>query len=572
MTLLGQFCLWIAILVGTWGAIVGFSGRWQGRPALAEAVIRSVYAVFGLMVVATICLWQGLISHDFNIEYVAGYTSRNLPTYFIVSALWAGQKGSLLFWAVVLSLFSSLAQWLTSARYRAMMPYVAATTLSVVTFFVIGDGLRGQPVRATCLHASRRAGTQSAAAEHRHGDPPADALPGLHQHRHSVRLCHRGPAFQPAGYRLDSRHPQMDPDELAVPLDRHHPRHVVGLRRAGLGRLLGVGSGGEREPAALAHDVGVPALGDDPGKAGDAETLEHDADRGLVPAQHLRHLHHQVGVIASVHSFTQSNVGYFFLAFLVAAAVLSFTLLYTRWDRLEAEVNLESMVSREAAFLFNNLLFVGVAFSVLWGTLFPILSEAVRGTKITVGPPFFNKVNVPMGLLLLALTGIGPLIAWRKASTANLKRQFTWPVVTGVVVLGIALASGMRHFYSIMALALGGFVAGTLVQEFARGTRARHRMYNESYPRALAHLVARNRRRYGGYLVHAGMLIYFVAFTGMAFKRDMEATLKPGDSITMMSPFGHQYPVHPRGRLRNTNRSTGLSPPRRSRSRRMGRR
>ncbi len=126
------------------------------------------------------------------------------------------------------------------------------------------------------------------------------------------------------------------------------------------------------------------------------------------------------GVIASVHSFTQSNVGYFFLAFLVVVAVLSFTLLYTRWPLLEAEVRLESMLSREAAFLFNNLLLVGIAFSVLWGTLFPILSEAVRGTKITVGPPFFNRVNVPLGLLLLGLTGIGPLIAWRKASPANL--------------------------------------------------------------------------------------------------------------------------------------------------------
>ena len=137
------------------------------------------------------------------------------------------------------------------------------------------------------------------------------------------------------------------------------------------------------------------------------------------------------GVIASVHSFTQSNVGYFFLAFLVVAAVLSFTLLYTRWPLLEAEVQLESMVSREAAFLFNNLLLVGIAFSVLWGTLFPILSELVRGTKITVGPPFFNRVNVPLGLLLLALTGIGPLIAWRKASPANLRRQFIGPVSGG---------------------------------------------------------------------------------------------------------------------------------------------
>jgi cytochrome c-type biogenesis protein CcmF len=247
------------------------------------------------------------------------------------------------------------------------------------------------------------------------------------------------------------------------------------------------------------------------------------------------------GVIASVHSFTQSNVGYFFLAFLVSAAILSFTLLYTRWDRLEADVQLESMASREAAFLFNNLLFVGIAFSVLWGTLFPILSEAVRGTKIAVGPPFFNKVNVPLGLLLLGLTGIGPLIAWRKASTANLKRQFTWPVVTGLVVLAGLLAAGMRDFYPLVALGLCGFVVGTLGQEFHRGTSARHRMYDEPWATAFMRLVARNRRRYGGYIVHAGMVLYFAAFAGYAFKTEMEATLKPGDSATLRSPFGHTY-------------------------------
>jgi cytochrome c-type biogenesis protein CcmF len=247
------------------------------------------------------------------------------------------------------------------------------------------------------------------------------------------------------------------------------------------------------------------------------------------------------GVIASVHSFTQSNVGYFFLAFLVGSAILAFTLLYTRWDRLEADVQLESMASREAAFLFNNLLFVGIAFSVLWGTLFPILSEAVRGTKIAVGPPFFNKVNVPLGLLLLALTGIGPLIAWRKASTANLKRQFTWPVVTGLVVMAVLLAAGVRDLYPLMALGLSGFVVGTLGQEFSRGTSARHRMYEESWPVAFARLVARNRRRYGGYIVHAGMVLYFAAFAGYAFKTEKEATLKPGDATTLKSPFGHTY-------------------------------
>jgi cytochrome c-type biogenesis protein CcmF len=247
------------------------------------------------------------------------------------------------------------------------------------------------------------------------------------------------------------------------------------------------------------------------------------------------------GVISSVHSFTQSSVGYFFLAFLVISAVLSFTLLYTRWDALEAEVRLESMASREAAFLFNNLVLIGIAFSVLWGTLFPILSEAVRGTKISVGPPFFNKVNVPLGLLLLALTGIGPLIAWRKASTANLKRQFVAPTATGFAVVLLMLALGMRNAYVLVALGLAGFVVGTVVQEFARGVRARRRMYHESLPVAFGRLIARNRRRYGGYIVHTAIVIYFVAFAGMVFKREREATLKPGESVELTSPYGHVY-------------------------------
>src|SRR5437899_2085875 len=247
------------------------------------------------------------------------------------------------------------------------------------------------------------------------------------------------------------------------------------------------------------------------------------------------------GVIASVHSFTQSNVGYFFLAFLVVAAVLSFTLLYTRWPELEAEVQLESMLSREAAFLFNNLLLVGIAFSVLWGTLFPILSEAVRGTKITVGPPFFNRVNVPLGLLLLALTGIGPLIAWRKTSPANLRRQFTAPVTAGALMAATLLASGMRDFYAVMALALAASVTGTIVQEFWRGVRARRRMHGEGLVPAFTRLIARNRRRYGGYLIHAAIVIYFVAFSGMAFSVSKEATLRPGEQVQLRSPFGHTY-------------------------------
>jgi len=247
------------------------------------------------------------------------------------------------------------------------------------------------------------------------------------------------------------------------------------------------------------------------------------------------------GVISSVHSFTQSRVGYFFLAFLLVAAAASFTLYATRLPLLTAETRLESMVSREASFLFNNLLFIGIAFSVLWGTLFPILSELVQGTKVTVGPPFFNQVNVPLGLALLALTGIGPLIAWRRASLPNLRRQFAVPATAGGLTLLVLLVGGMRDSYALLAIALGGFVTATIVQEFARGTRARRRQYGEAYAFALARLLARNRRRYGGYIVHTGIVILFVAFAGMAFKTETEATLRPGESVSLRSPYGHTY-------------------------------
>jgi len=541
MTLLGQFALWTALLVGVWAAVVGFSGRWHGRPELALTVTRAVYALWGVLLVAAACLWQGLITHDFNIEYVASYTSRNLPSYYIVSAFWAGQKGSLLFWAVVLSTFASLAQWLTPARYRTLMPYVAAVTSSVVVFFVTVMLFASNPFQRLPF-------------------TPPDGN-GLNPQLQNIGMVIHPPMLYLGYISITIPFAFAIAALLARRVDAGW---IVAIRKwtlmswlfLSIGITLGMwwayvelGWGGywawdPVENASLLPWLTMSAF---------LHSVMIQEKRGMLKRWNMSLIIGSFllsifgtfitrsGVIASVHSFTQSNVGYFFLAFLVGTAVLSFTLLYTRWERLEADVQLESMVSREAAFLFNNLLFVGIAFSVLWGTLFPILSEAVRGTKISVGPPFFNKVNVPLGLLLLALTGIGPLIAWRKASTANLKRQFTWPALTGLVVLALCLVTRMSNFYATVALTLAGFTAGTLFQEFARGTKARHRMYEESLPLAFGRLVARNRRRYGGYIVHLGMLIYFVAFAGYAFKTEMEATLKPGDSATLRSPFGHTY-------------------------------
>jgi cytochrome c-type biogenesis protein CcmF len=199
------------------------------------------------------------------------------------------------------------------------------------------------------------------------------------------------------------------------------------------------------------------------------------------------------------------------------------------------------MVSREAAFLYNNLVLVGISFSVLWGTLFPILSEWVKGEKITVGPPFFNTVNVPLGLLLLALTGIGPLIAWRRASVQNLRRQFTVPVAVGLATGAALVALGMRDFYALVCYTLAGFVFGTIGQEFWKGARARMSMHGEHAALALTRLIARNRRRYGGYVVHFGMVTMFAAFAGMAFKKEFDVTLTSGQSYTAKDPWGHSW-------------------------------
>ncbi|MGE5230128.1 MAG: heme lyase CcmF/NrfE family subunit, partial [Deltaproteobacteria bacterium] len=480
-------------------------------------------------------------SHDFNIEYVAAYTSRNLPPYYIVSAFWAGQKGSLLFWAVVLSLFGSLAQTLTPRRYSDLLPHVAGVTSAVVVFFVSVMLASANPFERLPF-------------------TPADGR-GLNPQLQNVGMVIHPPMLYLGYISITVPFAFAVAALLSRRLDTgwiHAIRKwtLVSWLFLSIGITLGMwwayvelGWGGywawdPVENASLLPWLTMTAF---------LHSVMIQEKRGMLKRWNLGLIVGtfllsifgtfitRSGVISSVHSFTQSNVGYFFLAFLVVAGISGFTLLYTRWPLLEPEAQLDSVVSREAAFLFNNLLFVGIAFSVLWGTLFPILSELVKGHKITVGPPFFNRVNVPLGLLLLGLTGVGPLIAWRRASPENLKRQFLWPGAAGVLTLAGLLAAGMRDLYPLMAVALAGFVLGTVVQEFYRGVRARMRMHRESPPLALARLVARNRRRYGGYIVHVGLIIYFVAFAGMAFKQEQEATLKPGQSVEMRSPFGHTY-------------------------------
>jgi cytochrome c-type biogenesis protein CcmF len=236
------------------------------------------------------------------------------------------------------------------------------------------------------------------------------------------------------------------------------------------------------------------------------------------------------GVIASVHAFTQGAVGIFFLTFLGVVMLGSLGLLAWRWDALRAQGELDSMVSRESAFLLNNVLLVAAAFTVFFGTVFPLLSEAVQGVKVSVGAPFFNQVNVPLFLGLLFLMGVGPLIAWRRASLDNLKRNFLGPVALGVVGAALFSALGLGPALAILALTLTLFVAATIGLDFARATRARMRSGERLLP-AMGRLVTRHNRRYGGFVVHLGILLIAVGVTGsQAWSVQSETTLRVGES------------------------------------------
>src|SRR5207249_533368 len=462
MTVLGSLGLWIAFLVGIWGALAGFVGGRQGRRDLEQSARHAVFAMCAALWVAVAALEWALFQHDFNVEYVASYTSRNLPIFYTWSALYAGQKGSLLFWASVLSLFGSLAMVLTGRRHRALLPYVAGVVCTVATFF-ISVMLFGQ---ANPFH--RLAYTPLDG----NGLNPQLQNPGMVFHPPMLYLGYISITIPFAFAMAALLSKRLDVDWLVA----IRKWTLLSWLFLSIGICLGMwwayvelGWGGywawdPVENASLLPWLTMTAF---------LHSVMIQEKRGMLKKWNLALIIGswllsifgtfitRSGVISSVHSFTQSSVGYFFLAFLIVSGVASFALYANRLPLLTAEARLESMVSREASFLFNNLLFVGIAFSVLCGAL--------------------------------------------------------------------------------MAIALGGFVVGTVVQEFARGARARHRQYGEGYALALGRLLARNRRRYGGYIVHTGMVILFVAFAGMAFKTETEASLRPGESASIRSPYGWTY-------------------------------
>ena len=541
MILVGELSLWIALLMATWGATVSFAGGLGRRNDLVVSGERAAYASFGFTMLASIGLWTALFSRDFSVTYVASQISANMPNVYVFTAFWSGQAGSMLFWALILSLYTALAVWSNRSRNRELMPFVTGTLASVLVFFLATTALKANPfARLDWVPLDGR------------GMNPQLQNPGMAVHPPTLYLGYVATTI-PFGFAI-----------AALMSRRLDAEWLAAVRRWSLiswtflttGILLGMwwayvelGWGGYWAWDPVENSSFLPWL------TGTAflHSIMVQEKRGMLRKWNvtlvvvtfllsiLGTFITRSGIIESVHSFAQSPVGGWFAAFLIVASGTTAYLVSTRLKDLEARAELESMVSREAAFLYNNLLLVGISFSVLWGTFFPILSEWVRGTKITVGPPFFNTVNVPLGLLLLGLTGVGPLIAWRKASLSNLRRQFLVPVIVGLVVAGVLFAAGMRDGYALMTYLLAGFVATTIVQEFSKGIGARRSIHNESFPRAFVHLIGRNRRRYGGYIVHAGIVFLFAAFAGLAFRKEYDVSLGTGQSFETTDPYGDQW-------------------------------
>jgi cytochrome c-type biogenesis protein CcmF len=539
--LLGELSLWVALLMATWSATVSFAGGRTSRHDLVASGERAMYAAFAFVVLASVGLWTALLTSDFSLRFVASYTSANLPAVYKFSAFWGGQAGSMLFWCLVLSLYSAITLYTNRRHNRELMPYVTGTLALVLVFFLGTTAFAANPYAR--LDWIPPDGT---------GLNPQLQNPGMAFHPPNLYLGYVATAvpFAFAISALITR--RLDAEWLAAV----RRWSLVSWLFLTIGITLGMwwayvelGWGGYWAWDPVENASLLPWL------TGTAflHSIMIQEKRGmlrkwnvtLVVATFLLAILGtfitRSGVIESVHSFAQSPIGTYFATFLLLAIAVTGFLVTTRLKDLEARAELESMVSREAAFLYNNVVLVGIAFSVLWGTLFPIISEAVRGSKITVGPPFFNTVNIPLGLLLLGLTGVGPLIAWRRASVANLKRQFAVPVAGGIVVGAALVALGMRDGYAIVSYTLAGFVLTTIGQEFVKGVGARRRMHNEAVPIAFVRLIARNRRRYGGYIVHFGVVVLFAAFAGLAFKKEYDLSLTPGASFSAVDPYNRTW-------------------------------
>lgn len=531
MTEIGSFSLIVALLMSFYAIAVSLYGVQTKQNSYIKSAENTVMIVCGFLTLASIAMIYSLLTRNFEIEYIARYTNRSLPLFYTLSAFWAGQKGSLLLWGWLLSVFAVVVLYQNRNKNRELLPYVFSV-LMVLTFFFL----------FLMVFVTAPFETLPQVPADGNGLNPMLQNPGMIFHPLTLFLGYVGFSI-PFAFAIAA----LITGQLGdVWIKTTRKWTIFSWCFLTAGNLLGaqwayveLGWGGYWAWDPVENSSFMPWLL----ATAYLHSVMIQEKRGMLKVWNLVLIFltfiltlfgtfiTRSGLIASVHSFGQSSLGYMFLGFMFLAILVSGGLLLYRLPLLKSKNRLDSFLSRESSFLYNNLLIVGIAFTVLWGTLFPIISEAVRGVKITVGPPFFNAVLTPIALTLLLLTGLCPLIAWRKTSIKNFVRKLMLPLVLSVIGGVVLFLSGIKLPYVLLTLSICIFVTVTLTLEFVDGTRARHSAFGEGYAKALWNLITRNKRRYGGYIVHFGVVLAFLAFSGNAFNTEKQVSVKKGESF-----------------------------------------
>jgi cytochrome c-type biogenesis protein CcmF len=523
----------VGLAVAVWGAAAAVAGARSGRLALLASAERAAVGVWALVTACMLLLIHAFLTFDFSIRYVAANTNHGTPYYYRITALWGALEGSIILWAWMLGLYTVIVVLRYRRRQPELYPWVLAVMLGVLAFFLLVMAIPAPPFeRLTPVPADGR------------GLNPLLEDSGMITHPVALYLGFTGftvPfAFAVAALALGRT------GEEWITITRRWT--IIAWYFLSLGLLIGgwwsyhvLGWGGYWAWDPVENAAFMPWL------TGTAflHSVMIQERRRMLKLWNLTLIIltfgltlfgtflTRSGIIGSVHAFTQGSIGVFFLAFLALVLLTAFSLLAWRVERLKGQGELDSIVSRESVFLLNNVFLVAASFTVFFGTIFPLLSEAARGVKVSVGAPFFNLVNIPLFLGLLFLMGVGPLIAWRRASTESLRRNFLKPVLAGVAAAAVLRALGIGNALVLLCIGLVVFVSGTMALDFWRAARARRRT-GDGWAAATGGLLVRQNRRYGGFVVHLGILVVALGVAGsQAWSLQTEATLARGETVEL---------------------------------------
>ena len=533
MASLGSFTLMAAFVACAYAAAASVVGARRRSPRIVESGIGAFYLVTALMTLASAIIVHAFVTRDYTIRYVDRYSDSVQPLFYKVTSYWGGLDGSIMFWVFLLSVFGAIAVRTNREQQRELVPYVVAVIAIVQMFFLF----------VMITHTNPFATYLTQAPTDGRGLNPLLQNPYMVIHPPSLYTGFVGMTI-PFAFCMAAL--------ITGYLDDSWLRAV---RRWTMFSWLFLSLGLTLGMIWAYEELGWGGWwGWDPVEnAGALPWFTATAFLHSVMVQERRSMLRiwnvtlviltffltivatfltRSGVVQSVHAFGQdSELAIMFGIFMVGLLTVSFGFVIYRLPLLRARNDLESWVSREAAFMVNNWILLFSAFFILFATMFPTLSEAVTGQRITVGPPFFNKWMVPIGLVLLFLTGVGPLLAWRKSTLSNLRYQFLVPAVSAIATMVGLYAMGFRVWVSGLAFGLCAFVLGTIGQEFVRGANVRRGATGTDIVTAMIGLVMRSRRRYGGYIVHVGIILMFLGFAGAGFKQTEQVLLELGEQV-----------------------------------------